>query len=73
MWDIDFNRLREVFAYDPQAPMIFSSGLFLWLFAAFILIYTLLQRRLTARLLRSLIISIIKVAVLTSVCWHLLR
>ena len=34
MWDIDFNRLRDVFVYDPQAPMIFSSGIFLWLFAA---------------------------------------
>ena len=51
MWDIDFNRLRDVFVYDPQAPMIFSSGIFLWLFAAFILIYLLLQRCLTARLL----------------------
>lgn len=51
MWDIDFNRLRDVFVYDPQAPMIFSSGIFLWLFAAFILVYLLLQRRLTARLL----------------------
>ena len=43
MWDIDFNRLRDVFVYDPQAPMIFSSGIFLWLFAAFILVYLLLQ------------------------------
>ena len=51
MWDIDFNCLRDVFVYDPQAPMIFSSGIFLWLFSAFILIYLLLQRRLTARLL----------------------
>ena len=51
MWDIDFNRLRDVFVYDPQAPMIFSSGIFLWLFAAFILVYLLLQRRLTARFL----------------------
>ena len=48
MWDIDFNRLRDVFVYDPQAPMIFSSGIFLWLFAAFILVYLLLQHRLTA-------------------------
>ena len=33
--DIDFSRLKEVLTYDPQAPMIFSSGIFLWLFAAF--------------------------------------
>jgi len=31
--------------------MIFSSGIFLWLFAAFIGVYLLLQRRTTARLL----------------------
>ncbi len=49
--DIDFSRLREVLAYDPQAPMIFSSGIFLWLFAAFMVVYVLLQHRYTARIL----------------------
>ena len=49
--NIDLSRLRDVFLYDPQAPMIFSSGLFLWLFAAFVVVYLLLQRRTTARLL----------------------
>ena len=34
--NLDLSRLRDVFLYDPQAPMIFSSGLFLWLFAAFV-------------------------------------
>lgn len=33
--NIDLDRLRDVFTYDPQAPMIFSSGIFLWLFVAF--------------------------------------
>ena len=47
MW----NRIQDIFTYDPQAPMIFSSGIFLWLFAAFIVFYLLLQRRATARLL----------------------
>lgn len=49
--DLDFSRFREVFTYDPEAPLIFSSGLFLWLFAAFLVVYTLLQRKYTARLL----------------------
>ncbi|RGM49734.1 MULTISPECIES: MBOAT family O-acyltransferase [Bacteroides] len=49
--NIDLIRLRDVFVYDPQAPMIFSSGIFLWLFAAFILFYLFLQRRTTARLM----------------------
>ena len=44
--DIDFSRLKEVLTYDPQAPMIFSSGIFLWLFAAFMVVYVLLQRKL---------------------------
>lgn len=48
---IDFGRLREVFVYNPEAPLIFSSGLFLWLFAGFLTVYTLLQRKHTARLL----------------------
>ena len=46
--DIDFSRLKDVLAYDPQAPMIFSSGIFLWLFAAFMVVYALLQRKYTA-------------------------
>ena len=49
--EYNLDRLRDVFTYDPQAPMIFSSGIFLWLFVAFILVYLLLQRRTTARLL----------------------
>jgi alginate O-acetyltransferase complex protein AlgI len=49
--NIDFERLKDVFVYDPQAPMIFSSGLFLWLFAAFIIVYVLLKKKTTARLL----------------------
>ena len=48
---IDPTRLRDVFLYDPHSPMIFSSGIFLWLFAAFIVVYLLLQRRTTVRLM----------------------
>ncbi len=49
--NMDLTRLHDLFAYDPHAPMIFSSGIFLWLFAAFIVFYLLLQRRTTARLM----------------------
>ncbi len=49
--DIDPDRLRDVFLYHSDEPMIFSSGLFLWLFAAFLLVYVALQRRQTLRLL----------------------
>lgn len=49
--EIDWKKLTDVLTYDPQQPMIFSSGLFLWLFLGFSLIYLLLQRKTTARLL----------------------
>lgn len=48
--DLDFNRLKEVLTYVPEAPMIFSSGVFLWLFAAFMVVYVLLQHKDTARI-----------------------
>lgn len=37
--------------YDPREPMIFSSGIFLFLFLGFSFVYMLLQKRTTARLL----------------------
>lgn len=49
--EIDWKKLTDVLTYDPQQPIIFSSGLFLWLFLGFSLIYLLLQRKTTARLL----------------------
>ena len=49
--DIDFEKLASVFTYDPQAPMIFSSGVFLWFFAGFIIIYSLLKKLNTPRIL----------------------
>lgn len=49
--DIDFDKLRDIFTYDPQAPMIFSSGFFFWIFAGFIIIYSLLKKLNTPRIL----------------------
>lgn len=45
------NNLTEIFRYNPEQPMIFSSGLFLFLFLGFTLVYTLLRNKLTPRLL----------------------
>ena len=50
MWEIDWTKLQELLRYDAHQPMIFSSGLFLFLFLGFSLVYTLLQRKTTARL-----------------------
>lgn len=49
--DIDIEKLLAIFRYDSQAPMIFSSGVFLWFFTAFVLIYTLLKKQDTPRIL----------------------
>ena len=41
----DLEELKHLFIYDPQSPMIFSSGFFLFLFAAFLLVYVAAGRR----------------------------
>lgn len=51
MWQIDWDKLKDVLTYDAQAPMIFSSGLFLFLFLGFTLLYMMLQKKDTARIL----------------------
>ena len=32
MWQLDWSKLAEVLTYNAKQPMIFSSGLFLFLF-----------------------------------------
>ncbi len=41
----------KVLTYDPEQPLIFSSGLFLFMFLGFTFVYMLLRRQQTARLL----------------------
>ena len=48
MWQLDWSKLAEVLTYNAKQPMIFSSGLFLFLFLGFSLIYMLLQKKDTA-------------------------
>ena len=67
MWQLDWSKLAEVLTYNAKQPMIFSSGLFLFLFLGFSLIYMLLQKKDTARILFVTLFSyyfIIRVAVL---------
>ncbi len=51
MFDIDIHKVLGQLTYDSSQPMIFSSGLFLWLFLAFSFIYMLLEKKNTLRLL----------------------
>lgn len=53
MW----NQIKDLLTYDPQSPMVFNSGLFLWLFAIFFCIYVLLRNHRRARLLFVLFFS----------------
>lgn len=48
---IDIERLQNLFLYDPQEPMIFTTGVFLWLFAGFMLVYAFLRKKDTSRIL----------------------
>ncbi len=49
MQQIDLNKLLQEFAYNPKAPMIFSSGFFLFLFLGFIAIYSLVYKQNTLK------------------------
>ncbi|MCQ2256960.1 MAG: MBOAT family protein [Bacteroidaceae bacterium] len=51
MFDIDWLRVLSQFEYQPESPMIFSSGIFLFLFLVFTLIYNLLGKADTLRIL----------------------
>lgn len=45
------GRILQQLTYNPDEPLLFSSGLFLFLFLGFTLVYMLLQRTQTLRLL----------------------
>lgn len=47
----DSDKILEVLTYDPKQPLIFSSGLFVFLFLAFSLIYVALRKQTVLRLL----------------------
>lgn len=44
MWNLDLNKVIEQLYYNPNAPLIFNSGVFLWLFLFFITIYQFIYK-----------------------------
>lgn len=52
------DRVLELLRYDASAPLIFNSGLFLFLFAGFAAGYVLLRRASTLRILYVILFSI---------------
>ncbi|MDE5730856.1 MAG: MBOAT family protein [Alistipes sp.] len=53
-----FGKLCSLLSYDPQQPLIFSSGLFLFLFAGFLLLYGRLRSAATARIVYVILFSL---------------
>lgn len=50
LWDnLSLSRLPDILLYDPSAPMLFSSGLFFFLFIGFLLLYIPLRKHTVAR------------------------
>lgn len=52
------GKISELLSYDAEAPMIFSSGLFLFLFTAFLFGYGLLRKTPTARIIYVILFSL---------------
>lgn len=44
MFPLDTHKLKELFLYNPEEPLIFNSGLFLFLFTAFLWVYITLSK-----------------------------
>ena len=49
--DLAWDKLPAILQYDPSAPMLFSSGLFFFLFIGFLLIYIPLRKYTLARII----------------------
>lgn len=52
------GKLLGLLKYDPSAPLIFSSGLFLFLFSAFTLFYGFMRRKVMLRTIYVLLFSL---------------
>lgn len=52
MWEnIDWSKLLDLLKYNENAPLIFSSGLFLFLFFFFTFFYNILKKRPTGKII----------------------
>lgn len=44
MFPVDIHKIKELFLYNPEEPLIFNSGLFLFLFTGFLAVYISLSK-----------------------------
>ena len=56
--DLSFDKLLDLFRYQPESPMLFSTGLFLFLFIGFYLIYNSLRNHQRARIIYVILFSL---------------
>lgn len=56
--NIDFSRLEALLTYTQGSPLLFNSGLFLFLFSGFLIIYRLLNRFTKTRMLFVILFSL---------------
>lgn len=54
---LDLTKISGFFRYDPEAPMVFNSGLFLLLFPLFVICYYLLRERREWRMIYVILFS----------------
>ncbi len=57
MFDFDIHKIHSLFVYDSHAPLIFSSGFFLFLFLGFFLLYAPLHQHKKLRLIYVILFS----------------
>lgn len=56
--NIDLHKVLELFTYNPKAPLIFTSGFFLFIFCLFLAFYIMLRKKLTARIIYVVLFSL---------------
>ena len=56
--NLDMARLWQLLSYEPGHPLMFNSGLFLFLFTGFLVVYRLLSRHTTGRMLFVILFSL---------------
>lgn len=55
---LDLSRIADILLYDPKVPLLFNSGLFLILFAIFMVLYEGFHRHLTVKLVLTVLFSL---------------
>lgn len=56
--ELDIHKIADVLLYDPKAPLLFNTGLFLLLFCIFMVIYEGCRKHFTAKILVTILFSL---------------